>query len=267
MRSWLLIFFLGFSLNSLAQDKETEGIVFDKTSNERIAKVAIHNIRTGKIVYNNLKAEFKIAARAADVLIFSRDGYYNDTVKVPESHTIFVYLKPSATMLKQVNIKDTLETPLKRFLATRQDYNKAYGSAAFRDILSVGPGGAGISIDAIWNSISREGKNAARLQEVIERDYHEAEIDYRFNKTLVTNITGLKEPKLTDFMRKHRPTYYAVKNYDQYQFINMVTASFKRYQRNPVAFGLDSLGGASAPVTLGDKKAFKDTLKTERPVK
>jgi len=227
---------------SFAQERLVEGIVYDKDTKERIAKVNILNARSKQSVYNTLKAEFKITAQPNDMLIISKQGYFTDTVKANNSSTLIVYLKPTSIQLKQVNIKDTLPSPKKRYLAAQKEYSSAYGSLAYRDPLSISPGGgAGISIDAIYNSISRSGRNAAKLRETIENDYHENVIDYRFNKTFVANVTGLKEPQLTDFMLKYRPGYYTVLTASQYEFIALIQKSLRRYLRNPKALTLQSL--------------------------
>ncbi|MES2279376.1 MAG: hypothetical protein V4592_25315 [Bacteroidota bacterium] len=237
---WLLL--VGVMLGAFAQERAVEGIVFDKASKERIARVNILNIRTKQSIYNTLKADFKITALPDDQLIVSKQGYFTDTIKVPANNTLLIYLKPTATLLKQVNVRDTIQSPQKRYLATKSEYSKAYGSNAYRDPLSLSPGsGAGISIDAIWNSLSRSGRNAERLQGIIERDYHESEIDFRFNRAFVGSITHLRDPQLTDFMQKYRPGYYAVINDDQYAFIASIRANLKRYLRNPRAFTLPPL--------------------------
>jgi len=243
MRFLLLIIILAAMANtSYAQERVIDGIVFDKTTTERIAKVNIQNSRTKQSVYNTLKAEFKITAQPGDLLIINKTGYFTDTVKVAANPTILVYLKPTSIQLKQVTIRDSALNPQKRYLATKQEYSKAYGSNAYRDVLSVSPGsGAGISIDALWNMFSREGRNAARLQEVIERDYRENQIDYRFNKTFVSSITGLHDPQLSDFMQKYRPGYYTINSLSQYDFVNSIRANLKRYLRNPTAFTLQTL--------------------------
>ena len=243
MRFLLLILILaGLANTSHAQERVIDGIVFDKTTTERIAKVNIQNNRTKQSVYNTLKAEFKISALPGDLLIVNKTGYFTDTVKVAANSTILVYLKPTSIQLKQVTIRDSALNPQKRYLATKQEYGKAYGSNAYRDVLTLTPGlGAGISIDALWNMFSREGRNAARLQEIIERDYRENQIDYRFNKSFVGNITGLKDPQLSDFMLKYRPGYYMVTSTSQYEFVNSIRANLKRYLRNPTAFTIQTL--------------------------
>src|SRR5690606_39343391 len=86
----------------------------------------------------------------------------------------------------------------------------AYARGSPGSILSVAPTGAGVSIDALYKLISREGRNARRLQEIIEEDYRESVIDYRFTPELVSRATGLTGEALRDFMRQYRPSYLFV---------------------------------------------------------
>ncbi len=102
-------------------------------------------------------------------------------------------------------------------------------------------GGAGLSIDGLWNSFSREGRNAAHLRAIIDQDYKQDVIDFRFNRKLVSNVTGLKEKQLTDFMQKYRPGYYFVTKANEYQFVTSIKANLKRYLRNPRAYALQPL--------------------------
>ena len=247
----LFLFFLISILRASAQQKTVDGIVFDKVTKERIARVNVTNVRTKQSLYNNLQAEFHIAARAGDQLIFSKANYFNDTITVKGTGSIAVYLKESSIMLNQVNIKDTLQNPQRRLEATKRSYSKIYGAIGDRDILTVSPyGGAGIGIDALWNMFSRSGRNAEHLKTLIDRDYKENVIDYRFNKTTVASVTGLKDPELTDFMQKYRPGYYMVTSASDYDFISSIKANYRRYLRNPRAYTLPRL--PSIPVNNND---------------
>lgn len=247
IKLWLIVLLFPIPvMAAFAQDKTIDGIVFDNNSKERIAKVNIVNNRTGESYYNNLKAEFKVKAQTGDVLIFSKTGYFNDTVTVKNEATLVVYLKPTSRELREVTIR-SLVTPLDQFNKTKKDYTKIYGHLSDKDLLSSISGqGAGLSIDALWNMVSKEGRNATHLRAIIDQDYHENIIDYRFNRTLVGSITGLDGEKLTDFMFKYRPSYYIVENTNDYDFIRYIRTSYKRYLRNPKAFSLQ-------PLILDDK--------------
>ncbi len=234
MRWWLLLLLCGLTFRCLAQESsQIEGVVFDKDTKERIARTNIINNTTGKSFYNNLKGEFKINAKPGDQLIFMRQDYFTDTLTVHSNDNLVVSLRRVAIPLKEVTIHDSLATPQQKLLATQKAFRKIYGSSAYSDLLSTSPGsGAGISIDAIWNSISRSGRNAQHLQGVIQQDYEQSVIDYRFNRTYVGSITKLKDKELTDFMIRYRPGYYTVTTATDYEFITYIRNNLRRYLRN-----------------------------------
>ncbi len=231
MKPWLFLCFILAASNCFSQTKTIAGIVFEKENKERVAAVNIHNTTNNVSVYNSLKGEFKIAAKAGDQLIFTKVGFHPDTVRVKNDSTLAVYMVRLAIQLKEVTVRDSLLTPEQRLAATKADYTKIYGSLAYNDFLSLGPDGAGLSIDAIWNSISREGRNAEKLRQTIQHDYEQNVIDYRFNRTFVSNITGLRDEKLTEFMFRYRPGYYTTKNATDYEFISMIRANYRRFVR------------------------------------
>jgi len=242
MKIWLMLLLWLPALHALSQDKPVVGLVFDKNTKERIAKVNVRNLRNGQSVYNNLKAEFKIQAQPGDALVFTKQGYFSDTLKVQRYGDMAVYLKASSIMLKEVNVRDTVLSAQKKLEQTKRDYNKVYGVLNNRNLLSLSPGaGAGISIDAIWNMLSRSGRNAEHLREIIEQDYKMNVIDQRFNKTFVQQITGLKDEQLTSFMTRYRPSYYMVSTATDYEFAVYIKGNVKRFLRNPNTRTLQAL--------------------------
>jgi hypothetical protein len=242
MKFWTLILFLIISTKIIAQERFVDGIVFDKYTKERIAEVNVQNITSGKSIYNSIKGEFKISAQLGDLLVFTRQNYRNDTLKIKSYSSLAVSMDRLSIQLMEVTIRDSLATPEEQLAATKRDYNKIYGSIADKDLLSVSPGeGAGLSIDALWNSFSREGRNATHLRETIQGDYYQNVIDYRFNRTLVARITGLRDLQLTDFMRKYRPGYYFVITASDYDFITSIKANLRRYLRRPRTYSLPAL--------------------------
>ena len=242
MKFGLLLCLLTITVKCFSQEKTVAGIVFDKNSKDRIASVNIRNINTGVSVYNSLKGEFKISAKEGDQLVFTREFYYPDTIKVQNNAAVAIYMAPKAIQLNEVTIHDSLQNPEMRLAAKRREYSKAYGSLAYDDFLSTSPGGgAGLSIDALFNSLSQSGRNAKHLRQMIDNDYRQDVIDSRFNRTLVAKITGLKDEKLTDFMFRYRPGYYTTKNATDYEFISSIRANLRRYLRNPRSYTLPSL--------------------------
>jgi hypothetical protein len=244
MRLGLFLCFFLITIKCFSQEKTVAGIIFDKDSKDRIASVSIHNITTGISVYNTLKGEFKIKAKEGDFLIFARQDYHSDTVKIQSNAPIAIYMERLAIQLNEVTVHDTVLSPEKRLEATKADYTKIYGSLAYKDYLtSPSSGPAGLSIDALYNAFSRSGRNAEHLRETIQHDYEQNVVDYRFNRTFVGKITGLKDEKLTSFMFRYRPGYYTTKTASDYQFISMIKANLKRFLRNPRIYALPPLIG------------------------
>ena len=231
----------------LAQDKPIQGIVFDTDSKQRLTRVYIFNTRSGEGFYNTTKGEFKTNVREGDVLVAALQGYGVDTVSVRSESTILFYLKRNIIQLQEVVVKDSLGSPEDRLKAKIEEYNSAYSKGAVGDVFSVGGsnggGGAGLGIDALYSLLSRQGRNARLLQKIIERDYREAIIEYRFTKTLINRVTGLNGAKLIDFKQQYKPGYYFILEANDYELIEYIKKSYTFYLENPAAYRLQPLNG------------------------
>jgi hypothetical protein len=231
----------------LAQDKPIQGIVFDMNSKQRLTRVYIYNMRTGEGFYNTTKGEFKSNAQEGDVLIAALQGYGVDTIKIRTESTILFYLSRNAIQLKEVVVKDSIGTPAEQLKAKMEEYSSAYSKGAVGDIFSLGGsnggGGAGLSIDALYSLLSRQGKNARQLQKIIERDYRDAMINYRFTKTLINRVTGLNGAKLVDFKQQYKPGYFFILEANDYDLIEYIKRSYSSYLENPAAYRLEPLKG------------------------
>jgi hypothetical protein len=108
-------------------------------------------------------------------------------------------------------------------------------------LLNLGTNGVGIGIDAIYNLLSKRGKNARHLQQILERDYKEQIIDFKFKPDYVKQVLGIKEPELLDFMQQYRPSYNFVLSASDYAFILYLRNSYTAYKRNPKALRLQPL--------------------------
>ncbi|SKB73610.1 hypothetical protein [Daejeonella lutea] len=232
-----------------AQDKPVQGIVFDMDSKQRLTRVYIYNTRTGAGFYNTTKGEFKTNARSGDVLVAALQGYGVDTISIKSESTLLFYLRRNSIQLQEVVVRDSLKTPAEQLKQAQEEYNTIYTKGAVKDVFTMGGsnggGGAGLSINALYNLLSKEGKNARMLQKIIERDYRDAMIEYRFTKTLVNNVTGLSGAKLTDFKQQYKPGYYFILEANDYELIQYIKKSYQSYLENPAANRLGPLKGSA----------------------
>jgi len=234
---WVLCLFC--ALHSNAQETTVEGIVLDIETKQRISRVFIYNTQNDEGGYNNTKGEFSITAKPGDILIAASEGYFPDTIQVTGRRTLIFQLRRSSIRIPEVSII-LRRNPEEVRKEKQEEYSTAYTKGR-SPLLTVGPSGAGLSIDALYKLISREGKNARRLQEILERDYRESVIDYRFTPELVGRTTGLEGEQLRDFMLQYRPTYYFILSSSEYDLVFYIRKSFVQYQRNPHARQLPPL--------------------------
>ncbi|HEY0898629.1 MAG TPA: hypothetical protein VGD90_04805 [Sphingobacteriaceae bacterium] len=239
------LFFICLIGKTYAQDRSVQGIVFDRDSKQRLTRVYIFNTRTEKGFYNNTKGEFTTTLRTGDILVAAVQGYLVDTVKASGANTILIYLKRNVVQLKEVVVRDSAKTPAEQRKENQEEYEGAYRRGSTRDILTMGGGnrlgGAGLGIDALYNLVSRSGRNARELQKIIERDYRESLIDYRFNKSFVTQVTRLRDEALIDFMQQYRPTYNFIMEASDYELLSYIKTAYGQYQKNPAAYRLPPL--------------------------
>lgn len=242
MRFFFLIFlYFGFTARLFSQTGTVQGFVVDKDSKLRLAKVYIYNSRTDDGIYNTPKGEFRINALPGDTLFAVLQGYAVDTVILHGTTSIYFQLKSLGINLKEVSISGKKLSPQEQYERRLKDYKYKLDRGSSKDLLTVAPGGAGIGIDAIYNLLSREGKNARHLQKILERDYKESIIDFRFNPTYVKSALQLSDSVTVDFMEQYRPTYDFVLSASDYAFVEFLRNSYASYKRNPAAFRLAPL--------------------------
>ena len=239
--SILLFFFSLFCGIVAAQKKPVQGFVIDKDSKQRLAKVYIYNSHTDEGLYNNSKGEFATQAVVGDTLFAVLQGYGLDTVVYKGANTIFFQLKPLAIQLKEVSIVGSILTPQEKYDRNVKDYKYATDRGSYKDLLNLNSRGAGLGIDAIYNLLSRKGRNARHLQTIMERDYKEQIVDYRFNPGFVGRALRIKDYELQDFMQQYRPSYDFVLSASDYAFIVFLRNNYAAYKRNPRALRLQSL--------------------------
>jgi len=237
----LLLLFCGFTYKAFSQQAMVRGFVVDKDSKLRLAKVYIYNSANDDGIYNTPKGEFAIKANPGDTLFAVLQGYAVDTVVLKNQKSLFFQLKSLGIALREVAIVGDKFTPMQRHEKTLKEYKYALDKGKAKDLLNLGLGGAGLGIDAIYNLLSRQGKNARHLQKILERDYREAIVDYRFKPDYVKRVLQIGDFEAEDFMQQYRPSYDFVLHASDYAFVVYLRNNYANYKRNPNAFKLPPL--------------------------
>ena len=236
-----LAFLFCFTMALHAQTKPVQGIVIDKETKQRLAKVYIYNVRSKDGLYNNTKGEFSTYAIPGDTLVAALSGYGVDTIIFKGQTAAYFQLKSLGIRLRDVVIAQKRLTPQQQYEKSIKEFRYQTMKGSSKDLLNLGTGGVGLGIDAIYNLLSRQGRNARHLQKILEKDYREDLIDYRFKASLVQQVLGIKDTELEDFMQQYRPTYQFVLDADDYAFNVFIKNAYRSYRLNPKALQLPAL--------------------------
>lgn len=237
----LLLLLFCCSVQLYAQMGTVQGFVIDKDSKLRLAKVYMYNGSRDEGIYNTQKGEFALKVSVGDTLFAILQGYAVDTLVYKGQKSVYFQLKSLGINLREVSITGKKLNPKEHYEKTFKEYKYALDKGKSKNLLNIGPGGAGLGIDAIYNLLSREGKNARHLQKILERDYREAIIDYRFRSDYVKKVLQIGDWEAEDFMHQYRPSYDFALSASDYAFIVFIKNSYASYKRNPEAFRLPPL--------------------------
>jgi hypothetical protein len=239
--TFLFLCCLFVTRTAIAQTATVQGFVIDKDSKLRLAKVYIYNASKDEGIYNTTKGEFSIKAAVGDTVFAVLQGYAVDTLILNGQKSVYFQLKSLGINLREVSITGQKLIPKDQYNKTLKEYKYALDKGKAKDLLNLGLGGVGLGIDAIYNLLSKEGKNARHLQKILERDYKEAIIDYRFKPSYVKSALHISDYEAEDFMQQYRPSYDFVLTASDYAFIVFLKNSYASYKRNPAAFRLQPL--------------------------
>lgn len=228
----LLILTPVFSSFKLLAQNGVDGIVFDRDTGQRVGKVLLTNLSTQESIFNNARGEFNLAIKKGDILVSTKDNYYKDTLVYTGQDVLIIKLKRATIYIDPVSVV-ARKTPDQILQERKRDYSRAYSLAGPNNLISVGDNGAGLSIGAIYNYFSREGRNARRLTQFFQQEFEDNYIDMRFTKELVRSVTGLEGEALDNFMLRYRPTYEFVTLANNYQLISYIKSKYEFFKYIP----------------------------------
>jgi hypothetical protein len=216
------------------------GKVVGDTSDRPVAATLITH--SGYQTSNDANGNFKIhISGIGDTIKVLAVGYqdYVFPVKDIKQDHLVIRLKTFPVMMKEVTI--TAERNHKKdSIELRKEYGKVfnYQPPKIKDAF-VGPPPnvpfAFVSIDLIglFNALNKKNDPEYKLKKVLLRDEEANYVATRFNKSLVTRVTGLKGDSLNVFMDKYYPTTDWVKKASDYDIMVYVKTKVAEFRKKP----------------------------------
>jgi hypothetical protein len=238
---WLCIFISVYLVINADQviAQDIHGTVTGKGDN--LTGAIIRNVRSQAITVSDINGRFLVRALYGDTLLTSFISYKTDTLIFKSQSNLNVILQVISNNLSEVTIFGTKLDPYQKYLKNRQDFKQIYRvgdkSHMFFASGGLGTAGIGLNIDALYSALSKEGRDARHLQNVLISDYHGDLVDSRFTPVLVARVTGYSGHQLEDFIINNKPTYEFIQkatDYDIIQYIQRRAGGITLQSDNPV---------------------------------
>lgn len=222
-RIFVLFYLFVLAFSGFSQEKSVYGKVIDSSTKKGISTLNVLNKRSNQVVATNDTGDFYIRAMAGDSIIITSFGYSRKGIlwDGKDRNPVFeVKLQPF--MLQELVVKDKklseLHKDIQDFLANPND-SKAIRNEILKSMLNTNTSqpGIGISIDALYDMFSKEGKVNRKLADMQFQDAKSFYADLKYNKQVVAQITHLQEEDLADFMVFCKPTQDFILNATDYE--------------------------------------------------
>lgn len=223
---WKYLLFILFFLycgDVFGQRKEISGFILSETT--KLNGAIILNLNLNIKTKSDKRGYFSINAKKGDTLITAEFNYKTDTLIFNNQTPLIINLNVAHNVLREVVIKGSKISPLEKYNENKKEYKDIYWKGDKSKIIEIEAGtvpGIKINIDKLYSALSKQGKDARRLQKNLTQDYQNDVVDQHFSKSLVGNITGYKGEQLDDFIIKYRPSYEFVLKSSEYDIIQYI---------------------------------------------
>lgn len=218
------------------------GNVFDKTQKMPLEGVSVLSNKSGG-TSTDVHGAYTISVSPDDSIYFSYQGRATMKFAVKTlvaANNFDISLPVKSDLLPEIFVRQ--RTYKEDSALNRQEYAKVFNYNKPRiGISSIDPssgqGSVGFDLDALIGIFQvRKKKNMLAFQNRLVIEEQEKFVTYKFNRSLVKELTGLEGEMLDEFMKTNRPNYYFVlgsNQYDFYKYIKDKAEKFKSFYVKP----------------------------------
>ena len=251
----LLLGIVGCLTVAHAQQKRYSARVFDGITFQPLSSASVYNVNTQKFAFTDKNGRFEIDLSLNDTLIISKSIYRQLVAIIDQSlfygfEDFFLYYK--VTMLKEVTIiginpsyegfkKDIVTLELPEYYKRAEDVQLSEwqrANAAYKDggnILSLGGGVTMSPISYLYDKYSKKGKMNRLYNEMLSYEDEVERIHHKYNRDIVSELTGLQGDELLDFMMYCRFNYYDLVRWSDEQIREKIRTNYFNYQYDKIA--------------------------------
>ncbi|SEL73269.1 carboxypeptidase-like regulatory domain-containing protein [Parapedobacter koreensis] len=222
-----------------AQESGTiRGIVVEAGTSNRLGSVTITNKKTGQSTVSSGVGTFELNVSVGDTLTANIMGYTPISTEVKTLSDILIDMRPGSIMLDQVDVnRMSKEAELNDAMRGYRKQGVYYNGKPPALAYVFNP------ITSLYELLGRTPRNARRFGNYMEKELEETEVDKKFSRGKIQELTGLDGDDLTNFMIWYRPSYEKAQYWADYDITAYIVQSFKQFDRDgrPVAPKLPKL--------------------------
>lgn len=232
-----LVLFGIIYLPAKSQFVTISGTVYDISGRNPIEAVLVRST-SGRGTITDSLGRYSFTVKNKDSIWFSLMGkntlkYAIDTINDLSNFDISVHVRvfelPEVTVRNRDYRLDSIQN--------RRDYQKYFDfkkpGIKLSENSGYNPGGVtvGLDLDELINMFRfRRNRNLMFLQNRLIEQEQDKYINYRFSKGYVHKITKLQSPELDTFMRKYRPDYNLLQNFNDLELGYYIERHFQEYK-------------------------------------
>ena len=254
MKQFLIVFLIAFQFicsdnrSLYAQEPTVRGLIMEKSGVSKLANVSILNKRTDRFVQSDEYGLFRIPSLKGDTLSFSKSGFTDLIVVLPDLSDLVLRLQPVIRLSEVIVQGQSKKQELEEI---KEQYRKKGSFYAGKP-----PWLAYIfqPLTTIYELVGKTPGQARRFNAYYSNELQQTEVDRRFNSNTVRKITGLDSLDLKNFMLAFRPDYSSLSTWDEYALINYITRSLQTFNISGRPKGIKSLPALPKAKDLTEKK-------------
>ena len=251
MKKWTLLLVMMMLMGvATAQSKKLVGTVYTSSGVVPIAGCQVHNLNTGEYVFGDVRGTFQITVSLHDSLVISHSGY-SQTLEVVDNrdfsrgrkdiilyHKAFMLpnftcygLNPSYEGFKHdvatAKLPDSYKNIDDVHLSKEERRNATYTEEApniLKNTKLASP------ITWLYSTFNKKEKMKRLYYEMEGYGEEIQQVQLKYNREMVAEITGLQEPELLDFMMYCHFSYYDLVRWSREKIVDEVRTKFYEYQ-------------------------------------
>lgn len=197
----------------------------------------IRNKNTRARVFSDNGGYYRINAKMGDEILISFIGYLPDSFKVTnvagtEVHDIRLQLRER--FLPEVEVSGKWNQYQLDSIARYEEFRPFLEtpSRSLVDTSKRSTGGFGITFSPFTRGSKKE-KDLRRFKKLYAEHELQAYIDYRYSKSFVSRVTGLKGDSLLLFTQKYQPGYELLRSMNTENLIMWISVRAKQWRKDP----------------------------------